>query len=252
MFGLPRIIVRDCIPLLLIALGSPSNAVAASLQSRFDQGGHVEIPAGTHRITEPLVIDLAETGWISASGHGVARLVMAGPGPAIRILGPHDGTANPQTVNPNVWEQERMPLIDGIEIIGAHPEANGIEAKGTMQLTVSRVNLRQLQHGIHLVDRNRNILISESHIYENHGIGIYLDDVNLHQINVSHCHSGDSAGGGIVKRRGEVRGVRGDTCDLGKSVGGPDSTPTDNIHLGSRNLLRPGIPVSTDEKIYRR
>ena len=45
-----------------------------------------------------------------------------------------------------------MPCVDGIAIAGEHPEAIGIRAVGTMQLTVTRVHVRGALHGIHLVE----------------------------------------------------------------------------------------------------
>ncbi len=52
-----------------------------------------------------------------------------------------------------------MPLIERLAIEGAHTEAEGIEARGTMQMTLAHVHLRGLLHGVHLVGNNRNVLI---------------------------------------------------------------------------------------------
>ena len=139
---------------------------------------------------------------------------MSGPGPALKFIGTHGGTAGPQTVKPNVWERQRMPMVDGLEIIGAHPEAVGIEATGTMQLVVTRVNIREALHGIHLVTRNRNVLVADCHLYQNRGVGLYLDDVNLHQINVTGSHISYNAAGGIVVRAGNVRNLQVTGCDV--------------------------------------
>ena len=84
---------------------------------------------------------------------------MAGPGPAFKFIGTHGGTASPQTVKPNVWERQRTPMIDGIEVVGNHAEASGIEATGTMQAIFSRVTVRNALHGIHLTTRNRNVIV---------------------------------------------------------------------------------------------
>jgi hypothetical protein len=86
-------------------------------------------------------------------------LVMAGAGPAIRLLGTHERSADPPGFAEGVWQHERMPLIDGLAIEGAHADAEGIEARGTMEMTVTRTHLRKLKHGIHLAGNNRNILI---------------------------------------------------------------------------------------------
>lgn len=161
----------------------------AAIQRAVDAGiGTIHLPKGVYRITRPIVIDLDKVGYTSITGHGVARVVMAGPGPALRIVGTHIGSAAPSGFAPKVWDRQRMPLVDGLGIVGDHQEAVGIEAVGTMQLTITRVHIRDVLHGIHLVKNNRNVIISDCHIYDNRGIGIYYDDVNLHQSNITGCH----------------------------------------------------------------
>ncbi|MCS6865833.1 MAG: right-handed parallel beta-helix repeat-containing protein [Gemmataceae bacterium] len=193
--------------------------------------GVVYFPKGLYRITKPIVVDLAKTGFITLRGDGGARLLMQGEGPALRIVGGHTGTAAPRTVKPEVWDQ-RMPMIDGLEIVGDHAQANGIEVSGTMQLIITRVLIRQCYHGIHLTQRSRNIIISDCHIYENRGIGLFLDAVNLHQINVTGCHISYCDGGGIVCRAGQVRNLHITGCDIENNHGvkGP---PTANVLIDS-------------------
>ena len=68
----------------------------AALQAAINAGtGRLELPRGTFRLTRSLEVHLAKTGPFAISGGGSARLVMAGPGPAIRIIGNHGGTAAP-------------------------------------------------------------------------------------------------------------------------------------------------------------
>lgn len=124
-------------------------------------------------------------------------------------------------------------MVDGLEIVGSHPEASGIEATGTMQLTLTRVVVRKALHGIHLVNRNRNVIISNCHIYENGGVGIYYDNVNLHQSNIVGCHVSYNRMGGVVVRGGDVRNIQIGTCDIEGNMGGPESEPTANILLDS-------------------
>ncbi|WP_417848420.1 right-handed parallel beta-helix repeat-containing protein [Thalassoglobus sp.] len=191
-------------------------------------------PKGVFRITKTIEIDLDKTGPISISGDGTATILMDGPGPAFRFIGTHEGTAAPATVKENVWKNQRTPMVEGVEILGNHPEANGIEATGTMQITITRVVLRKLHHGIHLVKRNRNVLIADCHIYENSGVGIFYDKVNLHQSNIIGCHISYNKLGGIVNKGGDVRNIHIGTCDIEGNMGGPDSTPSANIELDSR------------------
>ncbi|MCH7726044.1 MAG: right-handed parallel beta-helix repeat-containing protein, partial [Planctomycetes bacterium] len=206
----------------------------AAIQKAVDSGiGNVRFPKGVYRITKPIVIDLDKLGYTSIHGHGVARIEMAGPGPALRFVGTHFKSADPGGFADNVWDRQRMPLVDGISIVGKHEAAVGIEAEGTMQLTISRVHVRKVLHGIHLVKNNRNVAISDCHIYENHGVGIYYDNVNLHQSNISNCHISYNAQGGIVSRKGNVRNIHITGCDLESNMS-PDTEPTANVLIDCR------------------
>lgn len=194
--------------------------------------GAIHFPKGNYRITKSIVVDLAKTGFIAIKGDGVARIVMAGEGPAFKFVGTHAGTAAPNTVKENVWSSERMPIIDGLEILGEHENAGAVEASGTMQLTISRLLVRRCRHGIHLTGRNRNASISNCHIYQNRGIGIFLDAVNLHQINVTGCHISYCDGGGVVCKAGEVRNLHVTGCDI-ESNQGEKTPPTANVLIDS-------------------
>lgn len=208
-------------------------SLQAWIDARGDGSGDLHLPAGTYRITQPLLMTLAEAGPLSMHGNGVARIIMEGPGPALRIIGTHGGTAAPDTVQPGVWEHERMPLIDGIEIVGRHSEAVGIELDGTMQATISRVTVRDALHAIHVVRRNRNIQISDCHLYHNTGVGVYLDGVNLHQINIVGCHISYNGQGGIVCRDCEIRNLQIGTCDIEANMA-LEGPPAANILLDCR------------------
>ncbi len=220
--------VRDFLP------GGPEVDATEGIQKAVNAAadhGVVYFPQGTYRIRRPIVVDLAKTGFITLRGDGGARILMQGEGPAFRIVGGHTGTAAPRTVKPDVWQQ-RMPMVEGLEIVGDHAQANGIEVTGTMQLIITRVLIRQCQHGIHLTNRNRNVIISDCHIYENRGIGLFLDAVNLHQINVTGCHISYCDGGGIVCRAGQVRNLHITGCDI-ESNHGAQGPPTANVLIDS-------------------
>ena len=202
-----------------------------AIQTTVDAGA-VLLPPGTYRITKTVTVDLSKAGFTSIRGEGVARVVMAGTGPAILLKGSHQGTADPKSFKDIVWERERMPRVDGIEIVGDNAAADGIEASGTMQLTLTRLLIRKCRHGVHLVGRDRNVIVSDSHIYQNRGIGIFMDAVNLHQINVTGCHISYNDGGGIVCKAGEIRNLQITGCDI-ESNQGVDSPPTANVLIDS-------------------
>jgi hypothetical protein len=206
------------------AIGDGKADDTKAIQAAIDAGkGGLWFPKGVYRLTQPIVIDLDRVGFTSLSSDGTARVLMAGAGPAFKFVGTHKGTAEPKSFQAEVWEHQRTPMVDGLEIVGAHAEADGIEATGTMQLTITRVTVRDARHAIHLTVRNRNIIISNCHLYHNTGIGIYYDEVDLHQSNVIGCHISYNAGGGIVSRGGQVRNLQVGTCDIesNKTSDGP-------------------------------
>jgi hypothetical protein len=200
----------------------------AAIQKMVDQGGAVRFGRGVYRLTKTVVIDLDKNGFTSLSGDGVARFIMEGAGPAFKFVGTHGGSAAPGTLKPNVFERQRMPMADGIEIVGGHPEADGIEATETLQLILTRIAVHEARHGIRLTVRNRNVIISDCHLYHNSGCGVLYDEVDLHQSNIVGCHISYNAGGGVVTRGGGVRNLHIGTCDIESNMT-PDSPPTANV-----------------------
>jgi parallel beta-helix repeat protein len=215
------------------AVGDGKADDTAAIQKAVDAGiGSVRFNRGVYRITRTINIELDKAGFTALLGDGTGRVVMAGAGPAFKFLGTHEGSADPGEFKPNVWERQRMPLVDSLEIVGAHAEADGIEATGTMQLTVTRATIRDVRHGIHLTVRNRNVLISDCHIYHNRGIGVFYDNVNLHQSNITGSHISYNAGGGVVSRGGNVRNIQIGNCDIESNMS-RTSPATANILLDS-------------------
>lgn len=214
-------------------LPSESADATQGLQLAINSGGQLQLDARTYVISNTLVVDLSKTGFFSIQGNSQSRIVMRGAGPAVRIIGTHQGTADPASVLPAVWEKQRMPTISQVEIVGEHPESSGIEVEGTMQLTIDRVLVRRVKDAIRLAKRNRNVIISNCHLYENKGIGILLDDVDLHQINVANSHISYNCRGGIVSRGGNVRNLQVTGCDIEANMCS-NSPATANILIDCR------------------
>lgn len=201
----------------------------AAIQQAVDSSlGSLVFPKGTYKLTKTVTIDLDKTGFTSLTGDGTARIVMAGSGPAFHFVGTHGGSADPGQFKPNVWEKQRMPLVRGMEIVGAHEEADGIEFTGVMELTVTETNIRECRHAIHFTTRNRNLIVSNCHLYHNRGVGVFYDHVNIHQSNITGCHISYNAGGGIVTRGGNVRNLHIGTCDIESNMS-PDTPATANV-----------------------
>jgi hypothetical protein len=192
------------------AVGDGQMDDTEAIQHALDSGaGLVVFPRGNYRITKTLTVDLGKVGRTAISGSGgVAKLIMAGPGPALFLHGTHESNADPKNFKPQIWAQERFPTVDGIEIEGAHPQADGIRIEGTMQATLTRVLVREARTAVHVTKRARNILIDACHFYHNTGVGVHLDNVNLHQCIISASHISYSRLGGIRIDGGEIRNLQ--------------------------------------------
>ena len=207
-----------------------------AIQHALTQGdGVLHFPPGTYRVTEPIEIKLAERGPLGIDGTGgTARVVMDGKGPAFRLVGTHGGTGDPGSRKGNVAAHQRLPTIRNIEVEGAHTEADGFELIETMQSVFEGVLVTRCRHGIHLIQRNRNVLISHCHLYFNTGAGVYLDGVNLHQINIASSHISYNRLGGIRLDRSEVRNLQITGNDIeynNHKSHGAEPEPTAEIYI---------------------
>ncbi len=200
-----------------------------SLQHTIDSGdGVLRLNKGTYRITKPLVLDLTKTGYGAVRGEGgTSRIVMAGSGPAIRLIGDHQGTASPSSVQAHTWDKERFPTINGLEIVGEHPDAVGIELRKTTKCVISQVLIRRCRIGVHLVERNRDFVLADSHLYDNHEIGLFFDHCNLHQIIVHGCHISWNKVAGIKSLGGDVHNLQivGNDIEYNNTTAGGTSKP---------------------------
>jgi parallel beta-helix repeat protein len=219
-----------------------------SIRHAVEQGdGVVTFPRGTYRITAPISVELGRHGRTAFDGaRGTAKLVMDSAGPAIRLVGSHAKTAAPSDFQPGTWEMERMPMVSDIEIVGNHPESDGIELEGTMQATLRGLLIRRCRYGVHLVKRNRNVLLANSHIYDGRGaaIGVFFDGVNLHQANIIGCHISYCAHAGIKIERSEIRNLQITGNDIEYNFD-PNAEDSADVWIDSRDgTVREGTIAS--------
>ena len=181
-----------------------------SIQHAIQKGdGTLHFPRGDYLISRPIAVALQMHGRISIDGaNGTAKLIMTGAGPALNLIGSHRRTADPSHFTDEYWQRERMPIVQGLEIVGRHAQADGIRVEGVMQPTLHQVLIRRCRHGIHLANRDRNVLISDCHIFDNSGVGLFLDSVNLHQINIHGNHISYCKQGGIKVVGSEIRNIQ--------------------------------------------
>lgn len=192
------------------AVGDGITDDTEAIQHAIDDGnGHLELPRGEYRISKTLLVDMEKRSRTSIGGAGgTAKIVMHGPGPAIFLQATHAKTADPAGFRPEEWQHERMPTVDGIEIEGRHPEADGIKIVGVMQPTLTRVLIRQVRTAVRITDRARNVVINGCHFYHNTGVGIHLDKLNLHQTIIADSHISYCRRGGIRIEDSEIRNLQ--------------------------------------------
>ena len=197
--------------------------------------GPVRLSAGRYRISRTITFTLGEHGPSGLFGAAGATIVHAGPGPALRFIGTHQGTALPESVRAITWARERLPMVDGVELVGDHPEADGIELSRCFKPILRGVLVRDCRVGVRLSDRNRDVIITGCHVYNNREQGIYLDAVNLHQLNITGCHISYNRGGGIVCFGSEVRNLQVSGCDIEYNYDRDDlSQPAADVWIETR------------------
>ncbi len=174
-----------------------------------DGDGCLHFPPGNYLLGRTVELPLKSVGRVAMSGSGgTAKILMAGAGPAFRLVGTHAKSALPADFAPSIWQRERMPTVQDIEIEGLHPEASGIHLEGTVQATFAGVLLRELFDGIRVIGRARNLLITHCHIYHLRNIGVYFDRLNLHQAIISASHISYCSAAGIKVVASEIRNLQ--------------------------------------------
>jgi hypothetical protein len=221
------------------AVGDGKTDDTEAIQHAIDEGvGRVELTRGDYLITRTLQVDLSRVGRTGIDGSlGTAKLLMAGPGPAIFLKGTHASTADPAGFRPAEWQNERMPIVRDIEIEGRHAKADGIRILGVMQPTLSGVLIREVHTAVHVTSGARNLLIDGCHFYHNTGVGVHLDSVNLHQSIIADSHISYCRLGGIRIENSEIRNLQITGNDIeynnnaSHGVEGADDEPTAEIYI---------------------
>ena len=206
------------------AAGDGERDDTEAIRHALDQGdGVLEFPPGDYLIHQPIRVELDRKARFGIVGlGGAARVIMDGPGPAFHLIGTHEGSAIPSSVKPIVRDRERLPTVLNLRVEGRHPEADGFLLEGTMQSTFEGVLLTDLRDGIRFRRRCRNVVISHCHIYNNRRMGVFLDNVNLHQIIITGSHISYNALAGIKIEGGEIRNFQFTGNDIEYNDSAPD------------------------------
>jgi hypothetical protein len=242
------------------ALGDGTTDDTAAILHALQEGdGTLEFPRGDYRISRTLVVELKSTGRFALRGSGgTAKLIMAGEGPAVALVGTHTTSADPLGFRPEEWQRERMPTVSDIEIEGAHPKADGSRIEGVMQPTLTGVLIRQVRTAVYVTKRARNLLVSHCHFYFNTGVGIHFDGLNLHQAIITGSHISYCRLGGIRIENSEIRNLQitGNDIEYNNNrthkVPEADALPTAEIYIdcGAGSVREGTIASNTIQATY--
>ncbi|MDB4793782.1 right-handed parallel beta-helix repeat-containing protein [Pirellulaceae bacterium] len=241
------------------AVGDGIQDDTAAIQHAVDDGdGVVEFGRGNYRISKTIVVQSKSCGRIAICGKGgTAKIMMWGEGPAISLEGTHGSTADPAGFRPEEWQKERMPTVRDVEIEGRNPNADGIKINGVMQPTLTGLLVREVRHAVHITGRARNLVIDHCHFYHNTGVGVFLEEVNLHQSIIADSHISYCRLGGIRIEDSEIRNLQITGNDIEynnvRSHKDLDDEPSADIYIdvGEKGTVREGtISSNTIQATY--
>lgn len=218
-----------------------TEAIVTAIHAAED--GELFFSKGTYRISKSIEIELEKYGPLVIKGAaGASTIAMEGSGAAFIIRGTHEGSALPASVGDRVWAMEKFCIIESLEIVGKHEESDGIQLIGLMQPVVRNCLLRNVRYGIHLSNRNRNVLLLGNHIYNCRKIGVFLDEVNIHQININDNHISYCKFGGIVIRNSEIRNIQIVGNDIEYNFDADSETPSADLYfdISEKGSIREG------------
>ncbi|MCY2966847.1 MAG: right-handed parallel beta-helix repeat-containing protein [Planctomycetota bacterium] len=120
-----------------------------------------------------------------------------------------------------------------------------------MQATLSSVLIRKVRTAVHVAGRARNLRIGQCHFYNNTGVGVHFDRVNLHQAIITGSHISYCRLGGVRIEDSEVRNLQITGNDIeynnnkAHKVPGADAEPTAEILIDCRGgSIREGTIAS--------
>jgi hypothetical protein len=171
---------------------------------------------------------------------------MDGPGAAIRLVGSHEGSADPKSVKPGVRTGERMPTVSGIEIVGNHDQAS--HRGGARCHDPLRDLIRTCRLGVHLVsgpeppDRRRP---TSTRGGGRGAIGVFFDDVDLHQAIIVGTHISYHRHAGIKVRGGQIRNLQITGCDIEYNYD-PESPTAADVWIDAREGMVREVTIASN------
>lgn len=163
-----------------------------AIQVAFDAAnGHMVVfPPGKYKVTDTLTINPAKVRRIEGAGAYI-KFASTLDIPLFDIVGSLTaGTADPsnsQTIS--LRDTEIMPIISGLALYSeTRHYGTGFRIRHVFGAILQDLHIQGFKTGIEFLSHNRNVIISDCHIWDNSLYGIHFNEVSQHQTNITGCH----------------------------------------------------------------
>ncbi|WP_391120086.1 hypothetical protein [Psychrobacillus sp. L3] len=149
------------------------------------QKGILRLESGkTYLISSTIKVDLTNIKGIQANN---AKILLNADFPAFYIKGnkTKGGAEPPSNLG---LEQEFSAVIEGLHVFSANHQGTALVLDGTFGVIISKSHFYNLKKGIEIINRNRNVIITENHLWDMAEYAIHYNNASLHQSIISNNH----------------------------------------------------------------
>lgn len=167
------------------AIGDGKTDDTLAFQKAFEESGVISLESNkTYLISETVVMDLSKIKGIQGNN---AKILLKTDIPAFHITGNKvdDGAEPPSNVG---LEDEFAAVIEGLHVYSNNHQGTALVLDGTFGVNISNSHFYSLKSGIELINKNRNVIITENHIWDMTDYGIHYNNTNTHQSIIANNH----------------------------------------------------------------
>ena len=167
------------------AIGDGKTDDTVAFQKASQENGVLRLDSEkTYLINKTIVLDLNKINGIQANN---AKILISEDVPAFHLKGNKvDGGAEPPS---NLGlEHEFSAVIDGLHVYSKNHIGTALVLDGTFGVNISNSHFYNLKTGIELINKNRNVIITENQIWDVAEYGIHYNNSNAHQSIISNNH----------------------------------------------------------------
>ena len=167
------------------------NTFITSIVNKPDFDGTLVLPRRTYKMSYAIRIDTSK---IKVFDGNNSEFIMTNDRAVFEVVGSLDSsmTSNPNTLNTEIMNKEPNTIIRNCIIRGDTNEdgtyknnGTGITLSGAIETNIENCYIHHMATGIKLTNVCRNVSICNNHIYAITGNGIYLENTNIHQLNIN-------------------------------------------------------------------